>query len=467
MDIKRRAGIVIPSKKYMDQPFYNQVKAFLTRTSQSYQYSHVETSKYYLESENFLTIPRWFPLDKYVYFKIEDLRNPGKSIVINHSIKPRDEIQERAMKYMMENECGTMELMPGVGKTVISIKTIAERAVKTIVLVHLDNLVEQWIKRVVQFTDCKEDHVARLRSETMKDDLDKPIIVSTVQTFKSLLKRNRRDFLIELNKAGIGQFVADEVHTTIGANSFSECSIHIPSKYTFGLSATPYRSDGNGDIINYHLGPIYSDDDKAGTMDPKIIVILADYQIDTPYRYRYIHWDGFFQRARYLNLMKKSKPLMYACKRLLERFKNDRNILFVAERIKLIEELYKWLDHPDKSMFCGSAELSTIHAQIALATPGKCRDGIDAPEKDCLIMTSPIANIKQLIGRICRPKPRKKIPYVIDMVDYGCGDISRTFHNRYDYYKEKGWDVKFILCKDNLLYDIDQIEAFNKIRNGQ
>jgi hypothetical protein len=165
--------------------------------------------------------------------------------------------------------------------------------------------------------------------------------------------------------------------------------------------------------------------------------------------------------------MKKSKPLMFACKRLLERFKNERNILFVAERIKLIEELYKWLDHPDKSMFCGSAELSAIHAQIALATPGKCRDGIDAPEKDCLIMTSPISNIKQLIGRICRSKSGKKIPYVIDMVDYGCGDISRTFHHRHDYYKEKGWEIKYILCKGNLLYDINEIEAFNKIRNGQ
>ena len=188
MDVKRRAGIIIPSEKYMDQPFYGQVKKFLTRTSQSYQYSHVETSRYFIESQNFLVIPRWFPLEKYVYFNIEDLRNPGKSIAINHSIKPRDEIQERAMQHMMENECATMELMPGVGKTVISIKTIAERAIKTIVLVHLDNLVEQWRDRVVQFTDCKREHVSRLRSATMPDDLDKPIGQKNFQRYADYCK---------------------------------------------------------------------------------------------------------------------------------------------------------------------------------------------------------------------------------------------------------------------------------------
>jgi len=466
MDIKRRSGIIIPSSKYSDQPFYKEIKRFLTRRSQSYQHSNIITSRYYLESENYLTIPRWFPLEKYCYFKIEDLRHEGKDIDIEHNITPRNETQVNAIKHMLKNEKAVMELAPGVGKTVITIAVIAERKKKTIVLVHLDNLVEQWINRCLQFTNCKRDHIARLRSASFVEDLDKPIIVSTVQTFKSILKRFRKDFLIELNKANVGQFIADEVHTSVGAHHFSECAIHIPSKYTFGLSATPYRNDGNEDIIRYHLGPIFSDEDTAGTMDAKVVVMLLDYKIDVPERFKYIHWDGLFQRARYLNLMKKSKPFMFACKRLLERFKNERNILMVGERIKLIDELYKWLDHPDKSKFCGSADLSAINAQVTLATPGKCRDGIDAPHKDCLIMTSPIANIKQLIGRVVRTHPGKKTPYVIDMVDYGCKPISNTFRHRSDYYQEKGWDVTYILCKDNLLYNIDQREAMNVIRSA-
>lgn len=467
MDVKRRSGIIIPREKFADQPFYQQVKDELTRQSKSYQYSHVEMHRYYLESENYLTIPRWFPLEKFVHFKIKDLRHAGEDIDIKHSITPRNETQEAAMKFMLNHEKGVMELAPGVGKTVISIAVTAERKKKTIVLVHLDNLVEQWITRFRQFTNLNSDEVVRLNSATMLENLGKPIIVSTVQTFKSLLKRNRKEFLIALNKANIGQFIADEVHTSVGAHHFSECSIHIPARCTFGLSATPYRYDGNGDIINYHLGPIFSDEDTAGTMDAKVIVMLLDYKIDVPERARYIHWDGMFQRARYLNLMKKSKPFMFACKRLLERFKNERDILFVAERIKLIEELYKWLDHPDKSKFCGSADLSAVNAKVTLATPGKCRDGIDAPQKDCLIMTSPISNIRQLAGRIVRSKRGKKTPYIIDMVDYGSSPIANTFRGRFKYYQSRNWDMKFVLCKDNLLYDIDINEAFNKIRTNQ
>ena len=463
MDIIKRSGLLI-SKKHKDKEFYKKIIEELTRRSKAYQTSNYIVNEFFLESEKFLLIPRMFPIDEYQFCKIDNRQNSGEVINISHNITPRSETQKLAISYMMNNNSAILQLLPGVGKTVISIYMIAERKKKSLILVHRDSLGDQWRDRFLQFTNLNKDDIARISSATFKGDLQKPIIISTVQTFISLLKRNRKNFLYTLNDANIGIFIADEVHTSVGAPTFSECSIHIPSKYTYGLSATPYRYDGNGDIIEYHLGKIFSDDDTKGTMPAKVTVLLVDYQIDTPARWKYIHWGGKFQRSRYLNLIKKSKPFLLAIKGLLKRLKKDRNIIVILERIKLIEELYNWLEHKSKSKFCGSAKLDTLNSQITFTTPGKCRDGIDAPQKDCLIMSSPISNIEQLTGRVIRTKDNKKTPVIIDMVDYSCTYISNTFRNRNEYYKKKKWEINYILLKNNILYNINEHKTFNIIR---
>ena len=86
---------------------------------------------------------------------------------------------------------------------------IAERKRKSLILVHRDPLAKQWRNRFKQFTDLQDDDIVRLRSATFEEDLAKPIIIATTQTFISLLKRKRKDFLIKLNEANIGIFVGD------------------------------------------------------------------------------------------------------------------------------------------------------------------------------------------------------------------------------------------------------------------
>jgi len=466
MDILKRSGILIPTTHRNTRSYVN-VKEKLERRTRGYGNSAMTINVFYLESEKFLLIPRNFPLQNYFSnIEIHDHRHHGQPIEINHNITPRGEVQERAIRYMMSHEDGILQLAPGVGKTVITIYMIAKRKVKSLILVHRDPLAIQWKNRLLQFTDIKEEDIARLSSSTFKEDLDKPIIISTTQTFLSLLKRKRKDFLIKLNEANIGIFVGDEVHTTVGAPTFSECSIHIPSKYTYGLSATPYRYDGNGDIIEYHLGEVFSDDDIQGTMDARVTVVMLDYQIDTPYRTQYIRYGGEFQRARYLNLIKKSKPFVEVVRGLLRRFKDDRQTICIAERINLIEELHKWMPSTSKAMFCGKGGLETLDSQHTFATPGKCRDGVDAPWKDTVIMTSPISNIEQLTGRVIRAKKNKKTPIIIDMVDYGCENISQTFYIRKKFYLKKGWRIQYVLYKDGKLKQIDENVASAIIEGG-
>ena len=464
-ELIRRSGILIP-RKYQNTNEYVEVKQSLERRSKAYNTSDFTINKFYIESEKFLLVPRYFPIKQYFHsYSMKNMMNEGEEIEINHTIEPRSKSQEKAMEFMLNHEQGILKLAPGVGKTVVSIYMIAKRKRKSIILVHRDPLAKQWKNRFLQFTDLKEDDIARLTTPTFKNDLKKPIIISTVQTFRSLVNRKPKEFLTHLNNAGVGVLVADEVHTSIGAPKLSECSIHIPSRYTYGLSATPDRYDGNGDVIEFHLGNIFSDDDVEGTMPAKVTVIVLDYQIDTPRRHKYIHWGGDFQRARYLNLIKKSTPFREAMRGLLARL-NNRNLICMAERIKLIEELYDETQSDSKAKFCGKGDLDTLDYKLTFATPGKCRDGIDAPWKDSIIMTSPISNIEQLAGRINRISPEKKTPIILDMVDFGCQPIARTFWGRKKFYENKQWPVRYFLFANNELKPLDDDEAI-KIIGGE
>ena len=469
MKIIKRSGLLIPTE-YKNTNSYIKIKSHLRRVSRAYGNSTITINLFYLESDKFLVVPRNFPIYNFISpdeIEIQDSRHSGSLIDIDHNITPRGNVQQVAIEYLMSHEDGILQLAPGVGKTVITIYMIAERKLKSLILVHRDSLADQWRDRFLSFTNLTDDSISRLTSQTFKEDLTKPIIVSTTQTFLSLLKRNRKEFLININEANIGIFVADEVHTSVGAPTFSECSIHIPSKYTYGLSATPYRYDGNADIIEYHLGDVFADDDAQGTMDAKVTVFLLDYQIDTPFRTKYIWFAGEFQRSRYLNLLKKSTPFRDVLRGLLRRLQVDREFICIVERINLIDELYDQLNSDSKSKFCGSAKLDTLNSKHTFATPGKCRDGIDAPWKDAIIMTSPISNIEQLAGRVTRINENKQPPIIIDMVDYGCRDISRTFFKRRDYYLKKGWSIQYVLCLDKKVKSLDEDVALSIIKGEQ
>lgn len=464
MEIIKRSGLLIP-REYSNQEFYVKIKEFLERRVKAYNTSNFTINVFYIESEKFLLVPRNFPIQQYTFnTQIKDVRHSGLPININHKIEPRSEAQKKAIDFLLKHEIGILQLAPGVGKTVITIYMIGERKLKSLVLVHRDSLVDQWKERFIEFTDLQREDIARLNSETFEKDLEKPIIIATTQTFLSLLKRKRMEFLTALNNANIGVFVADEIHTTVGAPTFAECSIHMPSKYSYGLSATPYRYDGNGDIIEFHLGEIFTDADVSGTMDAKVTVLLLDYEIDSPSRYRYIRWGGMFQRARYLNLMKKSKPFMDVIKGLLVKLSQNKNLLCMAERIKLIDELYDWLPFESKARFYASEKLEKLDYRVTFATPGKCRDGIDAPWKDCVVMTSPISNIEQLTGRVVRSREGKETPSIVDMIDYGCREIANTFSTRLKFYEKKGWPVQYYLLKNGVPHPIDKETTFDIIR---
>ncbi len=456
-------------RKFEDSSFYCEIRAHLTRKTKDFNAETFTTQKYYEESEKYFIIPRFFPIHKYFECQLIDKSDKGEDIEIEHNIIPRNDIQKEAMKFMLENNKGIIQLKPGTGKTVISIYTIAERKKRTFILVHRDALVKQWKERILQFTNLNENKIGILSSVNFENELFKPICIGTNQTFISLLKRKNNDIISCISVANIGMFLADEVHTTVGAETFSKCSLNMPSRIVFGLSATPERSDGNTDIINYHLGDVFSIESSEGTMPARITVIGFDYGIDQPNRYKYLHWDGNFQRSRYLNIMKNSKFFMGVLKALILKVSNDdRRTLVICERVeKLIDILYKWYPGISKGRFVAGSSRDELESHTVFSTPTKIRDGVDANWLDCLIVTSPVSNMEQLSGRINRIRKNKKIPIILDMVDIGCTQIRNTLYRRMKFYRKSEWDVNFIFInREGKQVKVGE-ETFMKIMRGE
>jgi len=447
LEIKRTSGLIINKS---DAALCQRIKNDLTITNRDFN-DNIITNYYYVESENIIKVPRYFPIQNLVPgCVINDESMEGETIDINHNIVPRTESQKITINHMMNNDNSVIQLEPGAGKTVITIFVISERKKKSLILVHRESLADQWRDRFVSFTDLKNEDIALLTSKKFEENLKAPIVISTVQTFLSLLTRKREEFLIALNKANFGIFVGDECHVVNGAPTFSEASIHVPTKVNFGLSATPSRKDGSDKVIRYHLGEVFTDLSSEGTMSAKVIIAGCDFGIDIPKRKGWLYWQGKFQRSRYLNFVEKSILFDLVIRQIMSKIEADnRHSLIVCERISLLDKLFTYLKSEDKKMFISGDKNINLEAQFVFSTPGKIRDGVDAPWKDTLIMTSPISNIAQICGRIVRLHENKLTPVIFDIVDTGCKLIANTCKKRIEYYEEKKWEIIYVIVDDS------------------
>ncbi|GIU68991.1 MAG: hypothetical protein KatS3mg002_0227 [Candidatus Woesearchaeota archaeon] len=455
----RTSGIIIP--KSLQASWIDNIINDLNRKTRHFKTKEIEINKFYVYNENSIIIPRNYPIkDYYKNIEIIDLNSEGKDINIKGNITLRNDLQERAKEHILKNPYSLLQLEPGTGKTVITISAICELKKKTLVLVHRDSLVEQWIERFKQFTDIADDRITKLNSNTyIQDLLHKDIVIVTAQTFISILKRDKNKFLKTLKQAEFGIFVADEVHTTLGAKTFSLCSICIPVKRVIGLSATPYRIDGNSDIILYHAGKLFKDTDSAGTVPAKVTFILFNANFSQNIL-KYISWGGVFRKERYLNKLKDSEQFMKISKYLLDyNLKNKRKVLFIGERInKLLRIMFNSVNCK-KSLFIAGIGMDALHPDVdcVFSTPQKMRDGVDAPWLDCIIMTSPIGNIPQMVGRVTRSYSNKSQTLIFDMVDLSINEIYKSAWHRYKYYKEKNWDIQFKVLK----YDDSNVKVLD------
>lgn len=87
--------------------------------------------------------------------EIVDKTNPGRSIKVEFNGKLREE-QLTAFNEIMKFNNGVLSATTAFGKTIIAAKLIAERKVNTLVLVHRQQLMMQWMNKLSEFLIVKE-----------------------------------------------------------------------------------------------------------------------------------------------------------------------------------------------------------------------------------------------------------------------------------------------------------------------
>ena len=140
---------------------------------------------------------------------------------------------------------GILSLPCGFGKTICGLYFISKIAKKTLIIVHKEFLMNQWIERInFALPDAKIGIIQGNKCEIEGND----IIIGMLQSLA--LKDFPNDTFDD-----IGHVIIDECHR-IPSKIFMRTLFKINCNYMLGLSATPNRKDGCTKILKWFIGDI-------------------------------------------------------------------------------------------------------------------------------------------------------------------------------------------------------------------
>jgi superfamily II DNA or RNA helicase len=382
--------------------------------------------------------------------EIIDERFEGDRIYAEFNGKLRTE-QQAAADALLEYNTGVLAASTAFGKTVIAAYLIAKRSVNTLILVHLKELLYQWIDRLNAFLDVSDDDIGQIGGGKRK-----PSGIIDVATIQSLGRKGVVNDIV----AEYGYLVVDECHH-ISARSFEIVARQCKAKYVTGLSATVTRKDGHHPIIFMNCGPVrYKVDDKkqaaARPFAHKVIVRETKFKM-----------PGSFEADRYSAIQEIYKALLRSDERnlfivadVMNAIKNNRFPVILTERKEHLETLRSLLENKIQNLIVmkggmgkkqRQAALNALaslpeHAEKALLATGRyLGEGFDDKRLDTLFLTLPISwrgTLSQYAGRLHRIHDSKKEVVIFDYVDLNVPVLVRMYDWRIKGYHSIGYEIE-------------------------
>jgi superfamily II DNA or RNA helicase len=243
----------------------------------------------YRESNNKLYLPRYFGIELFGPPKRYNIPD-GLPINLEFTGTLRDyqiPVIEKTLEYLRNNpySCGLLELYCAWGKTTGTLHLISNLlshsfGLKTIIIVHKEFLMNQWIERIQQF--IPNARIGKIQGTTI-DIEDKDIVLCMLQSL--VLK----DYPSETFES-FGLTIIDEVHH-ISSETFSNSLFKVVTKHMIGLSATMDRKDGTTNAFKMFLGNVIHKAERKTTFEVQIkgIKFLTN---DEEYNDTITAWDG-------------------------------------------------------------------------------------------------------------------------------------------------------------------------------
>jgi superfamily II DNA or RNA helicase/very-short-patch-repair endonuclease len=409
------------------------------------------------EHPKHIALPRGLLADVQALFErlkikaiLRDERFVGSALPLAFKGELRPE-QMTAATAMLAHETGVLAATTAFGKTVLAAWLIAQRGVSTLVLVHREQLLNQWAERLSQFLSIPAQEIGQIGAgrKRVTGRIDVAIIQSLVR--KSVVK----DLV-----ANYGHLVVDECHH-LSAHSFELAARRAKARFVLGLSATVTRKDGHHPIIFMQCGPIrYRVSAKAqAAARPFAHCVLV-----RPTNFRMVEpaeTDARFQfHALYQELVADQVRNSLICGDVVEAIRAGRKPLVLTERTEHLELLAGMLTHQITHVISlkggmGRKEwrnaLDRLNAipeqdQFALIATGKfVGEGFDHPRLDTLFVTLPISwrgTVAQYVGRLHRLHEHKREVRVYDYADLNVPMLARMFDRRCAGYAEVGYAIQ-------------------------
>ncbi len=380
-------------------------------------------------------------VDHMIEADIRDERYAGTPIEANFQGRLRS-YQEEAVGLIGDHDDGILCAPTAFGKTAVAAWLIAKRKVNTLVLVHRQQLLDQWHERLAMFLGLPANSIGQIGGG--KSNRTGLIDVAVIQSLHR--KDEVKDFVAEY-----GQVVVDECHH-ISAFTFEQVMKQVKAKYVVGLTATPARKDGHHPIIYMQCGPIRFNM-SARTMTET-----------TPFEHKVIprHTDfrmpaGMVDLAIqdvYAALVNDSARNSLIAADLRIALKEGRSPLLLTGRKEHLEffaaavegfanHIFVLKGGMGKKQRRATAEaLATApetESRAIIATGSYIGEGFDDARLDTLFLAMPVSwkgTLQQYVGRLHRLHDNKHLVQVYDYVDPNVPMLARMYERRL-----KGYDA--------------------------
>lgn len=395
----------------------------------------------YRESKKKFYVPRFYAIKKYGPIKETSL-SEADDIDISFTGNLREyqcNIVKAYMKESKKSGCGLLEIPCGRGKTVMALNIIGQLKKKTIVVVHKEFLMNQWIERIQQF--LPEASIGRIQGQVI-DVEGKDIVLCMLQ---SLSMKNYESSLFE----GFGLTIIDECHH-ISAEVFSRSLFKVVTKYMLGLSATMERKDKMTSVFKLFLGDVVYKEKHEG--DDNVTVRSIFYQVDdedfSKVEFNFKGQTHYSVMIRKLCLFNpRTEFILKVLKDIISEH-DKQQIMILAHNKSLLKYLYDSIEHRKigtVGYYVGGMKekdlKETETKQIIIATYAMAEEALDIKTLSALILATPKTDVTQAVGRILRMKHEH--PLVVDIVDQH--DIFKNqWIKRRRYYKKCNYIIQEI-----------------------
>jgi len=334
--------------------------------------------------------------------------------------------------------------------TVMGLKIISLLKKKTLIIVHKEFLMNQWIERIAEFLPTAT--VGKIQGQVF-DVKGNDIVIGMVQTLYD--KEYPADAF-----SCFGLTIIDEVHR-IGSEQFSRTLFKTITPYMLGISATVDRKDKLTRVLHMFIGDkIYSE---TRNDDDPVCVRAIQYKTDDPV-FNEVDLD-FRGNPKYSSMIvklcdynRRSDFIVRIIGDLIDE-DPEKQIMVLCHNRSLLTYLYDAIEHrkiASVGYYVGGMKQTNLQAtetkQIVLATYAMAAEALDIKTLSTLIMVTPKTDITQSVGRILRVKHEN--PIIVDIID--SHDIFQNqWAQRKRFYKKSNYRIRQIESAQYMNMKID------------